>query len=95
MSKLTKCERESIVRWSDGEPDVTVWTSSPSELRHLRADDRFQEVSTERYGEDETAEFRIPRDRFVLTKAAKRVMSAAERRNRAGTLFGSQAASAA
>ncbi|MGP5033819.1 hypothetical protein ACTXKE_02695 [Brachybacterium alimentarium] len=57
---------------------VRINSSSPSQIRKLREHPRFEEVPG-RYADGLTVEFVIPVEDFVLTKGAKRIVSAEER----------------
>lgn len=85
VTNLTKEERETIVVWSEADDIVRISTSSPAQLRRLRADERFREEPC-RYADGLSGEFSIPVSEFNLVKAAKRRMSSEERERRGASL---------
>lgn len=93
MSNWTEEERETIVRWSEADPNVHIYSASPREIAKLREHARFTETNGPRSADGEDAAFVIPKKDFTLTKAAKKVMSPEElerHRERARQNFGTR-----
>ncbi len=65
-------ERETIIRMSDGDDLVTIWSAQRTVLTALRKKpEQFIEKSSGFDGSTEYAEFEIPKKKFNLAKAAK------------------------
>lgn len=63
----TMDEQETTVTWIRSDPKVRVYTSNPVDLRKFRKDSRATEIR----GEDDWAEFTIPRTDFDPAKGFK------------------------
>lgn len=86
VTHLTREERETVIVWTEADDIVRITSTSPVQLRSLRADERFREVESH-YADDLTGEFTIPVEEFSLTKAARRRMSPQERERRGLSLL--------
>ena len=65
-------ERETIIRMSDGDDLVTIWSAQRTVLTALRKKpEQFIEKSSGFDGSTEYAEFEIPKKMFNLAKSAK------------------------
>lgn len=58
---LSADERETIIRLSDGDDTISIWTAQKSVIKALRAKG-IEEISHNEYEGSPQAEFRLPAD---------------------------------
>lgn len=68
---LTADERETIIRLSDGDDLVRIWTARRRDITALRKKPDATETSTGFHGTTEWAEFTIPRERWSTGRGIK------------------------
>ena len=64
MDSFTAAERETIVRTSDDDDLVHIWTAQKRFITKMRRNPQFTEVETGYHGTSEFAEFTVPADRW-------------------------------
>ncbi len=76
---MTPDERETIVRSSDGDDVVRIWTAQRTVITRLTKDDRFELVSSgQQGGRVVWAEFTIPADKYSPVTGAKKRFNLSE-----------------
>lgn len=77
MENFSASERETIIRWSDDDDLVEVWTAQRAVITKLRNNAAYTEVASGVHGTSAWARFTIPVARFSF--GAKRVLGAETR----------------
>lgn len=71
VGSLSACERETIIRISDGEPEAAIWTAQRKEITALRKKPEATEAGSGFYGSTEWAEFKIPAGRWSTARGIR------------------------
>jgi len=85
VDNLTAAERETVIRTSDDDKLVHIWTAQRRFITRMRKNSQFTEVDSGTHGTTEWAEFTIPVDRWSPLGVKRQVSLTEQQRNEART----------